>query len=112
MGRTLSDNWHGLLASAMITLADGHAEREAAKTMICDARQVVDDDRKITLGAETGYDARKFIEALEEIVGEIEWMLQVQQSGNKPRPENRPAWPRLKRLGSDAVNGCPVDHVR
>jgi hypothetical protein len=28
----------------MVTLADGHAERETAKTMFCDARQVVDDD--------------------------------------------------------------------
>lgn len=65
MGHTLSDNRHGLIASAMVTLADGHAEREAAKTMICDARQVVDDDREITLGADKGYDAREFIEALE-----------------------------------------------
>lgn len=67
MGHNLSDNRHGLIASAIVTLADGHAEREAAKTMICDARQVVDDDREITLGADNGYDAREFIEALEEM---------------------------------------------
>ena len=67
MGHTLSDNRHGLIAGAMVTLADGYAEREAAKTMICDARQVVDDDREITLGADKGYDAREFIEALQEM---------------------------------------------
>ena len=31
MGHTLTDNRHGLIASAMVTTADGHAEREAAK---------------------------------------------------------------------------------
>ena len=31
MGHTLSDNSHGLIASAVVTTADGHAEREAAK---------------------------------------------------------------------------------
>ena len=40
MGHTLSDNRHGLIASAMVTTADGYAEREAAKIMIADAKQV------------------------------------------------------------------------
>lgn len=31
MGHTLSDNRHGLIDSAVVTLADGYAEREAAK---------------------------------------------------------------------------------
>ena len=34
MGHTLSDNRHGLIASAVVTRADGYAEREAAKAMI------------------------------------------------------------------------------
>lgn len=34
MGHTLSDNRHGLIANAMVSTADGHAEREAAKVMI------------------------------------------------------------------------------
>ena len=64
MGHTLSDNRHGLIASAMVTTADGHAEREAAKAMINDARQVLgDDEREITLGADKGYDAAEFIDA-------------------------------------------------
>ena len=64
MGHTLSDNRHGLIASAVVTRADGYAEREAAKAMINDARQVAPDEQTvITLGADKGYDAQEFIEA-------------------------------------------------
>ena len=64
MGHTLSDNRHGLIANAMVTQADGYAEREAAKAMINDARQALgDDEREITLGADKGYDAKEFIDA-------------------------------------------------
>jgi transposase len=64
MGHTLSDNRHGLIASAVVTLADGYAEREAAKVMIDDARQALGDPtREMTLGADKGYDAAEFIEA-------------------------------------------------
>jgi len=52
------------LTSAVVTLADGYAEREAAKVMIDDARQALGDPtREITLGADKGYDAAEFIEA-------------------------------------------------
>jgi len=68
MGHTLADNRHGLIASAMVTTADGHAEREAAKSMINDARQVITAPRgEITLGADKGYDAQEFIDALQEM---------------------------------------------
>jgi transposase len=64
MGHTLSDNRHGLIASAVVTQADGVAEREAAKAMISDARQALgDDEREVTLGADKGYDAKEFIDA-------------------------------------------------
>lgn len=64
MGHTLSDNRHGLIANAMVTQADGCAEREAAKAMINDARQALGDDgREVTLGADKGYDAKEFIDA-------------------------------------------------
>ena len=40
----------------MVTRADGHAEREAAKAMIGDARQAVfEEQTEITLGADKGY---------------------------------------------------------
>jgi transposase len=53
MGHTLSDNRHGLIASAVVTVADGYAEREAAKAMISDARQALGEpEREVTLGAD------------------------------------------------------------
>jgi len=68
MGHTLCDNRHGLIANAMVTTADGYAEREAAKVMINDAVQAArDPEAAITLGADKGYDAKEFIEALQDI---------------------------------------------
>jgi transposase len=68
MGHTLTDNRHGLIANAMVTTADGFAEREAAKAMINDARQAADNAQaEITLGADKGYDAKEFIDALQEM---------------------------------------------
>ena len=48
MGHTPSDNRHGLVANAMVTTADGFAEREAAKTMIDDARPAADNPQADT----------------------------------------------------------------
>jgi transposase len=68
MGHTLSENRNGLIVSAMVTRADGHAEREAAKVMLGDARQVVPDPGiEITVGADKGYDAQEFIDACREM---------------------------------------------
>lgn len=68
MGHTLSDNRHGLVVNAQVTTADGYAEREAAKVMINDARQGADGAKAcITLGADKGYDAHEFIQALQEM---------------------------------------------
>lgn len=68
MGHTLMDNRHGLVVNAMVTQADGYAERDAAKTMIRDARQATESaDSVVTLGADKRYDAAEFIEALQEM---------------------------------------------
>lgn len=67
IGHTLSDNRHGLVANARVTAADGYAEREAAKAMIRDARQAAPEQAQVTLGADKGYDAAEFIEALQEM---------------------------------------------
>jgi hypothetical protein len=64
MGHTLSDNRHGLIANARASIADGHAEREAAKVMIADAKSAAGDQAQITVGADKGYDATEFVEAL------------------------------------------------
>ena len=57
------------MVSAVVTQADGYAEREAAKAMINDARQALPGDEPITitLGADKGYDAKEFIEALQDM---------------------------------------------
>lgn len=68
MGHTLSDNRHGLVANALVTVADGFAEREAAKAMINDATQAQNDPGcTITLGADKGYDAAEFVAACLEM---------------------------------------------
>ena len=68
MGHTLTDNRHGLVVNAMVTHADGHAEREAAKAMIKDARQgLADPAAELTLGADKGYDAKEFIDELQRL---------------------------------------------
>lgn len=66
MGHTLADNRHGLIANARVTHADGHAEREAAKAMIGDARQA-NPEGALTLGTDKGYDATEFVEALQKM---------------------------------------------
>jgi IS5 family transposase len=68
MSHTLTDNRHGLIANAVVTTADGHAEREAAKATIRDASQAAGDaNAQITLGADKGYDAQEFIDACLDI---------------------------------------------
>ena len=65
IGHTLSDNRHGLISNVRVTQADGCAEREAAKAMIGDAVQAAPESAQVTLGADKGYDAKEFVEALQ-----------------------------------------------
>jgi transposase len=60
---TLSDNRHDQVVSAMVTPADGYAEREATKAMFEDARQALDPEIEMTVGADKGYDAKEFMVA-------------------------------------------------
>ena len=55
------ENRHGLLVDACLTLADGHAERVAALHMI---EPRADRPRRITLGADKGYDTEDFVNEL------------------------------------------------
>ena len=66
MGHTLMESRNGLIVNATVTQADGHAEREAAKSMINDTRQA-NPDAAITLGADKGYDAAEFIAELQRL---------------------------------------------
>ncbi len=64
MGHILSDNRYGLIASAVVTTADGHAEREAAKVMIAYAKPAAHAKAEITLGADKGCGVAEFSDAL------------------------------------------------
>jgi len=64
MGYALSDNCHGLIASAVVTRADSYAECKAAKDMVHDARQAtLDKQTQITLDTDKGYNVQEFIKA-------------------------------------------------
>jgi transposase len=56
-GHALMENRHGLVVDAMLTEANGTAERDAALTML--ARHPT---RRATLGADKAYDVRDFVE--------------------------------------------------
>ena len=64
LGHTLMENRHVLIVDAMLTRADGKAEREATKAMISEVVQA-QSPRGITLGADRGFDAAEFIEHLQ-----------------------------------------------
>ena len=65
MGHALIENRHGLVVQADATQANGTAEREAALAMV--DRQDPGSQRRITLGADKGYDAADFVEELRAI---------------------------------------------
>jgi len=58
-GHLLTENRHGLVVQAMVTVASGTAEREAALTMLANRRHP---RQPTTLGADKGYDASSFVE--------------------------------------------------
>ena len=63
-GHVLTENRNGLVVGAKLTQASGYAEREAALELV----ERIEGSHSITLGADRGYDARRFIEALRERV--------------------------------------------
>ncbi len=62
MGHALTENRHGFVVEAELTHANGTAERNAAITMI--NRTSPGSTRRITLGADKGYDDRGFVAQL------------------------------------------------
>ncbi len=59
MGHALMENRSGLIVQGDLTRADGHAERRAALDMI--HRHSPGSTRRLTMGADKGYDAAGFI---------------------------------------------------
>ncbi len=64
MGHALMENRNGLIVQGDLTRADGHAERMAALDMI--HRHSPGSTRRLTLGADKGYDAGGFVADLRQ----------------------------------------------
>jgi transposase len=64
MGHALMENRHGLVVGATLTPATGTAEREAAIKMIVRRSPGA---RRLTLGADKGYDTKNFVADLREL---------------------------------------------
>jgi transposase len=62
MGHALMENRSGLIVEAELTQADGHAERAAAVAMI--ERHSPGSERRLTVGADKGYDSADFVAEL------------------------------------------------
>jgi len=67
IGHALMENRNGLVVEATVTQANGTAEREAALAMVKKVARKKGQKRRITLGADKGYDTQEFVEALQEI---------------------------------------------
>ena len=66
LGHALVENRNGLIAGAMATQADGHAERDAALLLVDEAIQQ-GPKKRITLGADKAYDTKDFVSTVREL---------------------------------------------
>jgi len=64
MGHVLTENRNGLVVDVELTPADGRSEREAGLAM---ASRLPGGQRRVTLGADKGYDTQAFVAALREL---------------------------------------------
>ena len=65
LGHALVENRNGLIAAAMVTEADGYAERDAALLMLHEKQKKR--KRRITVGADKAYDAKDFVGTVREL---------------------------------------------
>ena len=65
LGHALVENRNGLIAAAMVTTADGFAERDAALLMLHERQK--DRSRRITVGADKAYDTKDFVTTAREL---------------------------------------------
>ena len=64
LGDSLVENCNGLIAAAMVTHADGYAERDAALLMLAEKQQ--GRARRITVGTDKAYDCEDFVRTVRE----------------------------------------------
>ena len=65
LGHALVENRNGLIVAAMVTHADGYAERDAALLML--RRLQRKRRRRITVGADKAYDTKDFVRTAREL---------------------------------------------
>ena len=65
LGHALVENSNGLIAAAMVTTADGFAERYAVLLML--EQKQMGCSRRITIGADKAYDTQDFVTATREL---------------------------------------------
>ncbi len=65
LGHALVENRNGLISAAMVTHADGYAERDAALLMLEQKQQ--GRSRRITVGADKAYDSKDFVSTVREL---------------------------------------------
>lgn len=65
LGHVLVENRNGLIADAMVTTADGTAERDAALLMLSQKQK--HRSRRITVGADKAYDSEDFVRTAREL---------------------------------------------
>jgi len=91
LGHVLMENRNGLIVDAMVTQADGTAERDAAMLMVYKRWKKRQSIR--SLGADKAYDTRDFVKVLRE--------MQVQPHVTQ----------NLKRAGGSAIDARTTRHV-
>ena len=65
LGHALVENRNGLIAAAIVTHADGYAERDAALLML--EKQQQERTRRITVGADKAYDTEDFVRTVRDL---------------------------------------------
>src|SRR6202007_802906 len=65
LGHALVENRNGLIAAAMVTHADGFAERDAALLLLAEKQD--GRSRRITVGADKAYDTKDFVSTVREL---------------------------------------------
>lgn len=90
MGHTLMENRNGLVVQAELTHADGHGERKAALDMV--HRHSPGSTRRLTLGADKGYDSADFIAALRRMVVTPHVAQKVRHSAIDGRTTHHPGY--------------------
>lgn len=96
-GHVLMENRSGLILDVLVTQATGTAEREAA-LVVLDRRQTP--RKRVTLGADKGYDTRTFVEELRrrEVTPHVAQNVSRRRSAIDGRTTNHPGYAVSQRI--------------